>query len=82
MSTGTVELMHRGMNCLVEHMGPVDAQRFISAVLREKFDYTQWQREYFDTVTPEEFGADALQWAKTHPGITGSYAADTNKDSA
>ena len=82
MNTGTEELMHRGMNCLVEHMGSVDAQCFISAVLRERFDYTQWQREYFDNATPEEFGADAFQWAKSHPDIQGSYAADTTKDRA
>ncbi|MBQ7607170.1 MAG: hypothetical protein IJU76_04285 [Desulfovibrionaceae bacterium] len=80
MNTGTVELMQRGMNCLMEHLGTIDAQRFISAVLREKFDYTQWHRDFFDNVTAEEFAADALQWASSHPGIVGGYATDTSRD--
>ncbi|MBQ9452680.1 MAG: helix-turn-helix transcriptional regulator [Desulfovibrio sp.] len=49
------------------------SENFISVVLWEKFDYTQWQREYFDNVTPEEFDAAALEWARSHPGIKGSY---------
>ncbi|MBO4314008.1 MAG: hypothetical protein J5838_06900 [Desulfovibrio sp.] len=82
MSTDTVELMNRGMHCLMEHMGALDAQRFISAVLREKYDYSQWQSEYFDGVTPEEFSAAALEWAKTHPGIKDSYAGADDKNAS
>ncbi len=82
MNTETVELMNRGMHCLVEKLGAIDAQRFISAVLREQFDYTQWQREYFDNPTPEEFGAAALEWAKTHPGIKEGYATYSDNDAS
>ena len=82
MSTGTVELMHRGMNCLVDHMGEIDAQRFISAILREKFDYTQWRREYFDGMTTEEFEASAAEWAKTHPGIESKYVGASDVETS
>lgn len=33
-----------GMNALVDKLGLVDAERFISLVLREPFDYTEWRR--------------------------------------
>ena len=49
METSTVEIMNRGMKCLTDHMGIVEAERFISVIIRERFDYTKWQREYFDT---------------------------------
>ena len=79
---GTVELMHRGMHCLVEHMGEIDAQRFISAILREKFDYTQWRREYFANISPEEFFREATEWAKSHPGVKGSYVKTSDEDAS
>ena len=48
MSPSTAEIMSRGMKCLMEQLGVVDAERFVATVIREKFDYTRWQREYFD----------------------------------
>lgn len=43
MSTDT-EVRVRGLSALVEALGPVEAERFIALLLREPFDYTQWQR--------------------------------------
>ncbi len=45
--TATVELMSRGMECLVKAMGIVEAESFIAAIQRERFDYTKWHQEYF-----------------------------------
>ena len=33
----------------------------------EKFDYTHWQREYFDEMAPGEFHENAVEYAKEHP---------------
>jgi hypothetical protein len=33
------------MNALLEKLGEVDAERFISMIKRDTFDYTEWQRE-------------------------------------
>ncbi|MCM1047207.1 MAG: hypothetical protein NC433_02130 [Clostridiales bacterium] len=33
----------------------------------EKFDYTKWQREYFDIKTPEEISAEASEFEQMHP---------------
>jgi hypothetical protein len=46
MSTDT-EVHMRGLHALVQTLGPVDAERFITLILREPFDYTQWQRPQF-----------------------------------
>lgn len=61
------EVMNRGMMCLIEKMGIVEAERFISIIIREKFDYTKWQRDYFDAKTPEEISNEASQFEKAHP---------------
>ena len=45
MTPSTIEIMNKGMQCLTEQMGIVDAERFISLIIREKFDYTQWQKQ-------------------------------------
>lgn len=37
-----------GMNALLEKLGKVDAERFISLFLREPFDYTAWRVELND----------------------------------
>ena len=34
---------------------------------RERFDYTKWQRDYFDRMTPEELMERAVQFSKEHP---------------
>lgn len=67
METSTVEIMSRGMKCLTDHMGIVEAERFISVIIRERFDYTKWQREYFDTKEPEEISREASEFEKVHP---------------
>ncbi len=71
MANSTVELMNRGMRCLTSQMGIVDAELFVSIIIQEKFDYTKWQREYFDKKTPEEISQEASKFEKDHP-FTGS----------
>ena len=67
MMESTSEIMNRGMKCLVEQMGIIEAEQFISVIIREKFDYTKWQRDYFDAKTPTEISEEASQYEKSHP---------------
>ncbi len=67
MEKSTMELLNQGMKCLVNGMGLVDAERFVAAVMREKFDYTKWQRDYFDKKSPEQLHTEAVQYAEEHP---------------
>lgn len=59
--------MSRGMKCLTEQMGIVEAEHFVSTIIREKFDYTKWQREYFDSKTPEEISTEASLFEMAQP---------------
>ncbi len=43
-----------GMNALSERLGMVEAERFISVLLREKFDYTQWRKTLWGDITLEK----------------------------
>ena len=61
------KILDQGFTCLVDGMGVVDAEYFISLIKRDDFDYTVWQREYFDKMQPGEFTANAAAYAKSHP---------------
>lgn len=37
------EIKIEGMKALLASLGDVDAERFFSLILKEPFDYTQWQ---------------------------------------
>ena len=65
VATATVELMTRGMDCLVKNMGIVEAESFIAAIQRERFDYTKWRQEYFaQDETIDSFLTKAVDYAK------------------
>ena len=53
MRTDSV-LRLEAMDALITILGPVDAERFISMVKRDTFDYTQWQRKLWDGKSIEE----------------------------
>jgi hypothetical protein len=37
-------LMKTGMRALINQLGVVEAERFISILLRQPFDYTEWRK--------------------------------------
>ena len=43
MRTDT-EIRIQGLRALVDALGIVEAEKFISLILREPFDYTKWQQ--------------------------------------
>jgi hypothetical protein len=56
------ELKKKGVEILVEELGPVEGARFISLILRgEPFDYTEWQRGRFDHLSVRELSALAME---------------------
>jgi len=60
-------IMERGMRSLVDTLGEVDAERFITRLIREPFDYTKWQRELFNEMTLDEICSDAVEYCKGNP---------------
>ena len=66
-SASTAEIMDTGINYLIEKMGMVEAERFISILIREKADYTKWRQRYFAGITSDDFQAEAVEYAKENP---------------
>ena len=50
------------MRILTTHLGPVKAERFISLMIREPFDYTEWQRGLYQDVPLDNFLNDAMNF--------------------
>ena len=49
------------MNALISTLGTVDAERFISMLKRDTFDYTEWQRKLWSDKSIEEIHALATE---------------------
>jgi len=43
-----------GMRVLAENLGIVEAERFITLVLRDPFDYTEWQCSLYSNINVTE----------------------------
>ncbi len=48
-----------GMNALIDVLGLVEAERFIAAVSRDRFDYTEWRRQGLPRMGLEELAQAA-----------------------
>jgi hypothetical protein len=59
--------MERGTNALLERLGVLETEEFISAILRDPTDYTKWSDEYFADYDEESFLSDAVKYDKEHP---------------
>ena len=46
---------------LIDALGEVDAERFITLLHREPFDYTQWQKTLFSSADVFELSKRAMQ---------------------
>lgn len=55
------EIRSQGAAALVESLGAVEAERFITLILREPFDYTQWRKSLFEGRSVEDISAAAAR---------------------
>jgi hypothetical protein len=54
-------LMKTGMKILIERLGNIEAERFVSILLREPFDYTEWRKDNLCVgMTVEEISKEAM----------------------
>jgi len=56
-----------GMECLIKSLGVVEAEVFISSLLRDSFDYTEWQRDYFSDIPLDDFLHNAQAYDQKNP---------------
>ena len=56
-----MNLRNEGMKVLINSLGHVKAERFISLIIREPFDYTEWQRDLFNDMSVKELSNNAMK---------------------
>ena len=64
MKSDTV-IRSEGMKALLDHLGMVEAERFIMLIKKDSFDYTKWQEDLFEDMSIEEIHEKAAElWLK------------------
>lgn len=58
------ELKIKGFNTLADTFGEVNAERFITLILKEPFDYTKWQKHLWENRSVEDISKSAMQLRK------------------
>ncbi len=58
-------LRQEGVQILIQHLGNVDAERFISLIIREPFDYTEWRRDHLEDEDVRSLSKKAMEYSKT-----------------
>ena len=54
------EIRQKGIEVLIAALGEVEAERFISLINREPFDYTVWQRSLWQAADVEQLSQLAM----------------------
>jgi hypothetical protein len=57
-------LQQAAIKCLIDNFGHVEAERFISLVIKEPFDYTRWQEHLYEDMTVEELSCKAMEYRR------------------
>ena len=63
----TAVIMEKGINVLLENLGVLDTEQFISSLLKEPFDYTEWSRKHYENVDLHEFNMRAVAYDRKNP---------------
>jgi hypothetical protein len=54
------EIKAKGIHILAQHLGDVEAERFIALIQREPFDYTKWRQKIFEDISIKEISNKAM----------------------
>jgi len=63
----TSVIKKEGLECLIKTLGDLETEIFISSLIRESFDYTEWQRSHFERYSLNDFLDRAAELDKTQP---------------
>jgi len=67
-----IEIKQRGIKALIADLGNVQAERFISLIIRESFDYTKWQRDLWPDESVEGLSKKAMEAIQRNNGEPGA----------
>jgi hypothetical protein len=62
------EIKVLGFEILTQHLGLVEAERFVTLIQREKFDYTRWRQNLFAGLSGEEISRQAMEFRRRKLG--------------
>ncbi len=51
-----------GTKVLIDALGKLEAERFITLITREPFDYTQWQKDMWSEISVKEISNAAMKY--------------------
>ncbi|MCL0065340.1 hypothetical protein M1N79_00400 [Dehalococcoidia bacterium] len=54
------EIKVKGFQVLAEHLGDIEAERFVALIQREPFDYTKWRQDIDEELSLEEISRKAM----------------------
>jgi hypothetical protein len=58
------EIRIKGIQILTEHLGDIEAERFIALIQREPFDYTKWRQGLDEDLSIEDISKKAMALKK------------------
>ena len=67
-----IEIKQRGIKALIADLGNVQAERFITLIIREPFDYTKWQRDLWPDESVEVLSKKAMEAIQMNNGEPGA----------
>lgn len=57
-------IKQEGFRALRERLDPVEVEKFLVLINREKFDYTKWRKNLFENMSIEELAEKADNFSK------------------
>ena len=63
----TTVVMEEGIDLLLKNLGVLETELFISTLLKEPFDYTEWQKEHYADVDLHTLNMRAVEFDKNNP---------------
>ena len=70
LNNNTIETLNKGCSILRRHLDDIEFEFFLSILSREKFDYTKWQRNFYDKFDEGEVFDRAVKYSEMN-GHTG-----------
>ncbi|MCL2860196.1 MAG: hypothetical protein FWF46_06565 [Oscillospiraceae bacterium] len=65
--TDTV-LIDEGTKILTKALGKVEAERFITLIIKEPFDYTKWRKNLYEDMSIDELSDKAMEFVNSKKG--------------
>ena len=59
-----IEIRKKGLKVLIDALGNVNAEKFISLIIKEPFDYTEWQSTLWNDQSVNQISERAMHYRK------------------